>query len=72
MVAYREGSVPEVCGDGLTGFIVADQPGAVEAVRKVPDLSRAGCRRVFEARFSVERMARDYLREYERLVGVPR
>ncbi len=72
VIAYRAGSVPEVLEDGLTGFIVEDQPGAVEAVRKVPDLSRAGCRRVFEARFSVERMARDYLREYERLVGVPR
>ena len=67
VVAFRKGSVPEVMDHGLTGFVVDDVDGAVEAVGRVPELSRRRCREVFEARFSVERMTRDYLRVYRRL-----
>ena len=54
--------------DGVTGFIVDDVDGAVEAVGRIDQLSRATCRSTFEARFSVERMARDYVALYEHLV----
>ena len=33
VVAFRRGSVPEVMTDGVTGFVVDDVAGAVEAVR---------------------------------------
>jgi len=42
---------------------------AVEAVREAARLDRAACRAAFEARFSVTRMARDYLAIYERLTA---
>jgi glycosyltransferase involved in cell wall biosynthesis len=67
VVAFRRGSVPEVLADPRSGFVVDDVDQAVEAVRRVPELSRAACRAVFEQRYDAARMARDYLRVYERL-----
>jgi glycosyltransferase involved in cell wall biosynthesis len=68
VVAYRRGSVPEVIDNGVTGFIVDGLEDAVEAVRKVAALDRQACRRAFERRFTVSRMARDYVTIYERLL----
>ncbi len=42
---------------------------AVQAVARVPAISRARCRQVFEERFSASRMAQDYLRIYKKLLG---
>ena len=54
---------------GHTGFIVEGLEDAVEAVRRVPELSRKRCREVFEQRFTSTRMAQDYVRVYERLIS---
>jgi hypothetical protein len=53
--------------DGVTGFVVNEIVEAVEAVRRVRDLSRARCREVFEKRFTASRMASDYIDVYTRL-----
>lgn len=67
VIAWRRGSVPEVLSDGETGYIVASVPEAVNAVGRMDQLNRRQCRRVFEERFTDERMASAYLRVYERL-----
>jgi glycosyltransferase involved in cell wall biosynthesis len=67
VIAYRRGSVPEVLEEGVTGFVVEDLEAAVKAVERVSGFDRARCRQVCEARFSVTRMAQDYLRMYRRL-----
>jgi len=72
VIAYGNGSVPEVMEEGRTGFIVNELDDAVEAVRHLPQLSRARCREVFEERFTAARMARDYLDAYERLIERPK
>ncbi len=69
VVAFRRGSVAEVMTDGVTGFVVEDIPGAVEAVRATSGLDRRACRRAFVERFGVSRMASDYLAVYRRLVA---
>ncbi|PYK52986.1 MAG: glycosyl transferase [Verrucomicrobia bacterium] len=69
VIAYRGGAVPEIMEEGHTGFIVEELEDAVEAVQRVPELSRKRCREVFEQRFTVTRMARDYLQAYKRLIG---
>jgi Glycosyltransferase len=68
VIAYRNGSVPEVMEEGHSGFIVEEFDDAVEAVRRVPELSRARCREIFEQRFTAPRMARDYVDAYARLI----
>jgi glycosyltransferase involved in cell wall biosynthesis len=67
VVAYAGGSVAEVMDNGVTGFVVHEIEEAVEAVRRVRDLSRARCREVFDKRFTASRMANDYINVYTRL-----
>jgi hypothetical protein len=50
------------------GFIVKGLEDAVEAVRRVPDLTRIRCREVFDQQFTAAPMARDYVQTYERLI----
>jgi len=69
VVAIRNGSVPEVLEDGVTGFICDTVAEAVEATRRVETLSRRACRRAFERRFTATRMAEDYLTLYRQLVA---
>jgi len=68
VIAYPHGSVSEVMEDGVTGYVVNHVEDAVRAVERVDRLSRRRCREVFEERFSVSRMARDYATIYERVI----
>jgi glycosyltransferase involved in cell wall biosynthesis len=69
VIAYRGGAVPELVEPGQTGFIVEGLEDAVEAVRRVAQLSRRRCREVFEQRFTATRMAHDYVQQFERLIA---
>ena len=69
VVAYRGGAVPELVETGRTGFVVENIEDAVEAIRRVAELSRKRCREVFEQRFTATRMAHDYLQQFERLIA---
>jgi hypothetical protein len=62
--------VPEVIDDGQSGFIVNDVEEAAKAVERAKGLSRTGVRACFEHRFTVERMAQDYVAIYRSLPGV--
>ena len=64
VIAWRNGSVPEVIDEGVTGFIVDSIERAVKAVEHVAKLDRHMCRTVFERRFDAVRMTRDYLEVY--------
>jgi glycosyltransferase involved in cell wall biosynthesis len=68
VIAYRCGSVPEVIDHGVTGFICDDLDQAVAAVARASELSRATCRRVFEQRFTADRMTHDYVSIYRRVM----
>jgi glycosyltransferase involved in cell wall biosynthesis len=69
VIAWRRGSVPEVVEDGVTGYVVESIEEALAAVGRVDRLSRARCREAFETRFDAERMARDYLDVYRRVIA---
>jgi glycosyltransferase involved in cell wall biosynthesis len=69
VIAFDRGSVPEVVEHGLTGFIVGDEDGAVEAVGRIGELSRERIRARFEQRFTARRMANDYLAVYRDLIA---
>lgn len=68
VIAFKNGSVPEVIDDGVTGFIVESMPQAVEALKKIDTINRDIVRQVFEQRFTAERMARDYTQIYDQLI----
>jgi glycosyltransferase involved in cell wall biosynthesis len=72
VVAFRRGSVPEILEDGVTGFIVDDVAGAVAALDRLHRLDRTRIRNTFLRRFTLNRMVRDYLDLYDRLLAVKR
>nr|WP_246689767.1 glycosyltransferase family 4 protein [Methylobacterium sp. WL116] len=69
VVAWNRGSVPEIVEDGVTGFIVSSEAEAVAALGRIEQIDRAQVRARFEARFTAERMAADYLALYRRLLA---
>ena len=71
VLAFRRGSAPEVIADGVSGYLVDTVEQAIAAAPRALQLDRAGVRAEFEERFVAERMARDYVQAYERLIGVP-
>jgi len=68
VIAFNRGSVPELIEDGVTGFIVEDEAGAIGAVDRLAHLSRSVIRARFEQRFTARRMALDYLAVYRELM----
>jgi len=68
VIAYGHGSVPEIMEDGVTGYVVSNQDEAVRAAGKLALLDRRACRAAFERRFTVERMAANYLHAYRKLL----
>jgi glycosyltransferase involved in cell wall biosynthesis len=69
VIAYRNGSIPEIMEDGVTGFVVSNQDEAVRAAMRIDDIDRNGCRSVFERRFTAAHMADNYLRVYQGLLS---
>jgi glycosyltransferase involved in cell wall biosynthesis len=67
VIAFENGSVPEVLEDGVTGFIVQNENQAVDAVRKIGMLDRDRIRAEFDRRFTAQTMAQNYLKLYARL-----
>jgi glycosyltransferase involved in cell wall biosynthesis len=68
VLAFRNGSVPEVLEDGVTGFICGSEDEMVDAVGRIGEIDRARCRAEAEQRFSPVAMADGYERVYERLI----
>jgi glycosyltransferase involved in cell wall biosynthesis len=68
VIAFREGSVPEIIDDGVSGYIVNNTREAIEAVHAIDRLSRMAVRRKFEKRFTASRMASDYLNLYTAVI----
>ena len=67
VLAWPEGSVPELLEHGVTGWIVDSIDAAVASLQQADAIDRRACRAAFERRFTAERMARDYLAVYKRL-----
>lgn len=68
VIAAKQGSMPEIIAEGITGFLVRDSEEMAEAVAKVKQLDRSQCRQWVEERFSADRMVQDYIRVYERII----
>ena len=73
VIAYNIGSVPEIITDGKTGFVVdpmLEIEGLKNAVKKIGQIKRSDCRKDVEARFSKERMTRDYIEAYKKVLNL--
>jgi glycosyltransferase involved in cell wall biosynthesis len=68
VIAFAQGSVPEIVEEGLTGFVVEDVEEAAAAARQAGRLFRPSIRARFEERFSAAAMAREYVHIYQQLL----
>jgi glycosyltransferase involved in cell wall biosynthesis len=71
VLAFRQGSVPEIIDQGVTGAVVDTMEEAVRMLPQVLALDRHAVRRRFEQRFSSARMATDYVALYHSLLKQP-
>jgi glycosyltransferase involved in cell wall biosynthesis len=69
VIARNRGSMAELIEHGVTGFLVDDLDGAVEAIGRIDEIDRAACRAAVAARFTVDRMADRYLSLYRELIS---
>jgi glycosyltransferase involved in cell wall biosynthesis len=69
VLAIRNGAVTEVIDDGVTGYVVDTVEEAIARMNSVLTLDRSRVRRRFDERFSVARMAGDYVKIYAKLIG---
>lgn len=67
VIAFRQGSVPEIIQHRKTGFIVETVSEAVDAVEKLYQINRLVCRHEFEKRFTASIMADNYLELYQQI-----
>jgi glycosyltransferase involved in cell wall biosynthesis len=66
VIAFREGSAPEVVDDGVTGFLVDDEDEMAAAIGRLGELDRAACRERAQERFGADRAVEGYEAVYGR------
>lgn len=70
VIAHDRGSMGELIDDGVTGFLVGDMAGAVEATGRVGSLDRTAIRADAARRFDVGRMVEQYEDVYRQVLAV--
>lgn len=68
VLAYRRGSIPEIIDNGVTGFVSENLSEMAEAVGRLGEIDRRRCRDAFEERFTADRMARNHVALYKRII----
>ncbi|MEA1929492.1 MAG: glycosyltransferase family 4 protein [Patescibacteria group bacterium] len=68
VIAWKNGSVPEVIADGRSGYVVESVDEMTKAINAVDKLSRRNTRYRAEALFSVEKMVSGYAKVYDRVI----
>jgi len=69
VLAFRRGSMPEIIQDGRNGFIVSDVEEMVAKLEDIENISRTICRETVEKKFSQERMVKEYIEVYRKIIG---
>ena len=69
VIANRRGSMLELIEHGRTGFLVDSVEEAVEAIHRVEEIDRRHCRQAVAERFTVDRMADEYLALYNEILS---
>jgi glycosyltransferase involved in cell wall biosynthesis len=70
VIAFRNGSSPEVVEDGRSGFVVDSLEEMMSAVERIEEIDPSECRAVAEERFDVPRMVAEYETAYIRYLEI--
>jgi len=71
VISSNNGACPEIIENGKTGFTCKNYEEMKQVVKEnsVEDINPQTCRHVTETQFSSERMAKDYVKLYERILS---
>jgi glycosyltransferase involved in cell wall biosynthesis len=72
VIAFAEGSVPEIVRDGETGFVVDDERAMAAAIDRLGEIDPADCRSDCEQRFGVPAVVARYEEVYAAAAGLKR
>lgn len=68
VIGFNRAAVPEIVKDGKTGFIVDDIKDMMKAMKKIDEIDRSACRKHVEKYFTVQKMADEYEKVYEKAI----
>jgi len=68
VICLRDGALPELVIDGVTGFICDTEEQMIEAITKIDTISPSECRKRAE-QFSKKIMAENYVKLYEKMMN---
>lgn len=69
VVAFNQGSIPEIVKTGVTGYVVHDIEAMIDAVDNIKAIDRKACREHALTNFSVEKMADGYEAVYRKVIA---
>lgn len=69
VIAFADGSAPEIVIDGETGFVVEDEAQMAAAIRQLDAIDPQRCRESAEQRFDVEQVAAAHEQVYRGLIA---
>ena len=69
VIALRRGAAPEVIIDGRNGYLCDDEEGMVKATGMIDRIKPENCRKHVEKYFSREKMVKDYLAVYKKILS---
>jgi glycosyltransferase involved in cell wall biosynthesis len=68
VIGLNHGATPEIIAHGRDGFIATPDTLA-DYFDQIPEIDRRICRQTFEKRFTLDRMARQHAKLYQKLAG---
>ena len=68
VIAFKEGSMPELIEDGKTGFLVKNIEEACQSLKKINKISREYCREYVKKNFNLKRMVNRYEKLYKKIL----
>jgi glycosyltransferase involved in cell wall biosynthesis len=69
VIAFPEGSAPEIVIDGETGFVVGDEHEMAAAIARLGEIDPERCRESARERFDVTTVAEAYEQAYGRVAS---
>lgn len=68
LITTRDGAIPEIVVDGVTGFLCNDEQDMIEAIKNIDKIDPFKCRKHVEDNFSRLKMAEQYLKLYRSII----
>lgn len=69
VIAFNRGAIPELIKTGVTGYVVEDVEGMVDALHNIDSIDRGACRQHALTNFNAEKMADGYEAIYKKLTN---